>query len=245
MTMQEPTSSTTGILGFLGVFTRNVKGVFITATAAIAIIVGFIDAVAGLANHTEPFVCTVVGSLPWCPAPTEKWSDEVGGQGGARFSALTCRDDELLVGVFGKASREPFVYSIGPICAVAKFNWRHKLTSVSDTVRNGEEIGSGQGDAFSLKCPSGMFTIGYLFDSAVVGTNFGPHEYLVSPLRLRCSSVSATDNPSPNVVAMTGQAQSNASRKPFQCPNGSAAFGIKGRAGQFVDAISLGCRSVR
>jgi hypothetical protein len=89
-----------------------------------------------------------------------------------------------------------------------------------------------------------MFTIGYLFDSSVVGTNSDPHEYLGSPLRLRCSSASAADK-SPVVVAMTGPAQSNASRKPFQYPDGSAAFGIKGRAGQFVDAISLGCRSVR
>lgn len=234
MTIQEQ------ITARLGSLATNLRATIVAITAAIAIVIGFIDAVAAFANHTVPVACMISGYIPWCPKPVESWSDEVGGRGGAEFSALRCGENELLVGVFGKADRT-FIYSIGPICAAAQFDWRRKLKSASETVRNGEEIGSDRGNSFSLKCAAGMFAVGYLFDSSVVGTNLGPNEYLVSPLRLRCSSVPATDKP-PVVVAMEGTAQSNASRKPFRCPDATSAFGIKGKAGQFVDSIRLGCR---
>ncbi len=245
MTVQEQTTSATGLRARLRAFFGDLRAIVVAITAAIAIVVAFIDAVAGLYNRTEPLLCSVIPQLPWCPKTSTSlsWSNEVGGPGGTEFGTTTCRADELLVGLAGRADNT-FVYSVGPICAPGSFNAKHQLTFVSEATRNGEQAGSDRGTEFSLKCPIGMFVIGYQFDSAVIGTNFGPHEYLTSPLRLRCSAVSA-DNRASTVVAMPGAAQTNASHKSFLCDDGSGAFGIKGRAGQFVDAIRLGCRSIR
>jgi hypothetical protein len=146
----------------------------------------------------------------------------------------------LLVGLFGKTGT-PFIFTMGPICATAQFNWRHRLIAVAPTARDSEEVGSNQGNRFHLRCPANMVVIGYDFDSAVVNTNFWPHEYLVPPLQLRCAQVPISNSAPPRSVGQPDERQGNASHKPFQCPDGSAAHGIGGRAGQFIDAVSLGC----
>lgn len=231
-----------GIARGLKFFTTTVQGRMVAITAGIGIIFAFVDNVVGLVTRTGSFTCMIIGSLSWCPAPAETWSDAVGGPGGATFSPITCRSDEVLVGLFGRAGGAPFVFSMGPICATAKFNWRHRPISVSQSTRDGNEVGSNQGHTFHLKCPPNMVAVGYDFDSAVVNTNFGLHEYLVVPLKLRCANLPLTGSAAFTSVAQPGERQGNASHKPFQCPNNSVMHGIKGRAGQFVDAVILGCR---
>jgi hypothetical protein len=154
--------------------------------------------------------------------------------------------DQVLVGLYGKANIGPFIYSIAPICAAVLYNQRHQIASLSADLSKGDEVGSGQGDPFELKCPSNMLVIGSEWDSAIVNTNFGAHDYLVAPLRLRCASVLSSADASPiKTISEAGERQTSASAKPFSCPDGSAAFGIGGRAGQFIDALSLGCRAYK
>jgi hypothetical protein len=85
--------------------------------------------------------------------------------------------------------------------------------------------------------------VGSGFSSAIIKTNWGMGNYVVAPLVLRCASaLGAADAPTKTVTG-AGEVLAFASRKPFACPEGSAAFGIKGRSGQFIDAISMGCRA--
>jgi hypothetical protein len=215
----------------------------VAATSAIAAVIAFFDAVAAISHRVEPLTCKVGVSLSWCDTVHDAiWSDEVGGPGGNVFSPIGCQDTEVLVGLFGQIGGDPFVSSIGPICAPAKLNWKRQLMSISARTNNVEEIGGIGGSRFELKCPVDSVVVGYDFDSAVVGTNFGPHEYLVAPLKLRCSNLQNLEKGSWQTIQGSGQRQGNASHKPFSCPKGALAFGVKGRAGQWVDAISLGCR---
>lgn len=224
----------------------SLKRKLLASTAAITLLLGFLAAVEGLYQQIEPLTCALGISLPWCKKASliETWSDEVGGPGGRPFSPLACHDSDVLTGIFGKAGGGPFVYSIGPICASAKFNQKHQLSALSGNAQRGDEIGSSQGSPFELACPPNMAVVGYDLDSSIVGTLFAGqsefHEYLVTPLKLRCSGIATAGSPT-NTIAQAGPRQSNASAKPFVCPNGSTAYAIKG-AGQFVDAVSIGCR---
>lgn len=207
---------------------------------------GVIAAISTIVIHGKGLTCGHGLQFPWCDAPgiSESWSVEVGGGGGNSFNPITCRPEQVLVGLYGKAGNGPFIYSIGPMCAAARFNRNRQIVSLAaDVSSKGDEVGSEKGDRFELKCPANMLVIGYDLDSAVINTNFGLHEYLVPPLRFRCSGVPIAANTSlVQTVSGTQQRQANASGKPFACPDGSVAFGIKGRAGQFIDALSLGCR---
>jgi hypothetical protein len=152
-----------------------------------------------------------------------------------------------MVGLYGRAidrTLGPFVFSIGPICAAARFSWRHKLISLpSETLRKGDIVGRDAGEPFELKCPANTVVIGSHLQSAIMSTNFGSFNYLIVPLVLRCSSVLSDDPSLIATVSGAGEPLSSASRKGFFCLDGSAAYGIKGQTGQFIDALSLGCRA--
>ena len=90
--------------------------------------------------------------------------------------------------------------------------------------------------------------IGSEFSSDVLDINlgFGMQTYLVAPLILKCSSVLGSEDESKiTKVTGAGQQRTFASRKPFSCPDGLAAFGIRGRSQAFVDAVAVGCRDYR
>lgn len=180
--------------------------------------------------------------------PKDTWSVEVGGPGGSTFGPITCRGGQALIGLFGKAIGQnigPFIFSVGPVCAPAQFNSGYRITTLSaNALRKGDTAGSDQGDPFELMCPLGTVVIGFEMESAALRMNDGNnHEYLVAPLTLRCSSVlSSADPASIKTVTGVGKHLPIASGKAFYCPDGTAAYGINGRAGQFVDALSVGCR---
>jgi hypothetical protein len=223
----------------------------------LAVLGGFIVTLGGVVSAFDSIVtdfrsaaCAIGLPFSWCKPPDvpvpDTWSVEVGGSGGDPFNRITCRPDQVLVGLYGKANIGPFIYSIAPICAAVLYNQRHQIASLSADLSKGDEVGSGQGDPFELKCPSNMLVIGSEWDSAIVNTNFGAHDYLVAPLRLRCASVLSSADASPiKTISEAGERQASASAKPFSCRDGSAAFGIGGRAGQFIDALSLGCRAYK
>ncbi len=224
---------------------------------AISALVGALVALAAginaLVTDTKPWICSIF-SFSWCetPGPAETWSDAAGGPGGSPFGPLTCRREQALVGLYGRAIDQtigPFVFSVGPICAPAHFNWRYQLTSLSsDALTKGESAGSQRGTPFKLMCPSGTVVIGATAQSASLEVNDGSghvsrHDYLVVPLILKCSSVlNAADTSAIKTITGAGESLPNASQKPFNCPDGNVAFGIKGRSGDFIDALALGCR---
>ena len=221
----------------------------------IAFLIAFVGGAAGLfANYkvlvSDPnsFACAVGLPLSWCaaPPPIEKWSNEVGGSGGGLFSQITCAANQAIVGLYGKKGGDnfPIIYSVGPICATAQFDRTHALKSRSEKNVKGDQVGSDEGDAFELMCPQNMVVVGSEFASSPISTNHGVFVYLIAPLKLRCSdALRASDPSSVKSVLGDGRLGARASRQPFSCPDGSAAFGIGGKAGQFVDALSLGCRS--
>ncbi len=235
MPESDSNSSSSGLTGKIALW----AGCIVTAGAVY-------NAIDIIVNRTESWTCNIGVLFSWCqPASSaETWSEEVGGKGGTPFGSVMCRASETLVGFYGRVGTGPVIFSIGPICATAQFNWKYQVTSISQTVRRGDEAGSNQGDPFELTCPSNMVAIGFDLGSAIISTNFGPQEYLVVPLSLRCSGALTFDNPSWTAITGTGERPYNTSRRPFLCPVGNAACGIKGRAGQFIDAISLGCRRV-
>jgi hypothetical protein len=242
---EAPGGSTNRIAALVGSIATGLTGKIVAVTGFIVAILAFGDAIHSGVTKSLSWTCAFGISFSWCRVP-ETWSDEVGGKDGAAFSPIACRSGEFLVGLYGRAGRGPIVFSMGPICKSFQVDWRHNVTPVSQERHKGDEVGSHQGDRFELTCPSNMVAIGAELSSAVVGTTFGTtsgfHEYLVLPLSLRCSSVLSVDSATWTTVTGAGERLGHASRKPFKCPTGSGVFGIKGRAGQFVDAVSLGCR---
>ncbi len=213
-----------------------------------------ITAINTIFTDTKPWVCNIPGISYLCetPGPPETWSDYLGGPGGNPFDPLTCGPEQALVGLYGRAIDQtigPFVFAVGPICAPAHFNWRHRLTSLSSNALTKVELaGTKPGNSFELMCPAGTVVVGITAQSAAMGVTdpsgqSSRHDYLVVPLALKCSSVlNSADASAIQTVTGSGESPGNASQKPFDCPNGNVAFGIKGRSGDFVDALSLGCR---
>jgi hypothetical protein len=211
-----------------------------------------VSAINTVVSGTRPWVCGIGLPFSWCEQPRspDTWSIDVGGGGGSGFDAITCHAGQTLVGLYGKAGRrDPFIYSIGPICAPTHFDRKHHPASVSvDAVSKQGEVGSNEGEPFEIKCPPNSVVIGSELSSDVLDINlgFGMQTYLVAPLILKCSSVLASEDES-KITRVTGGGQQRAfaSRKPFSCPDGLAAFGIRGRSQAFVDAVAVGCRDYR
>ncbi len=205
-----------------------------------------VGAVNTIFTDTKQWACGIGLPFSWCAlsAAAETWSAEVGGPGGGPFNKITCRPGQVLVGLSGRADLAPFISSLGPICAVARFDRNQQLVSLSsETLSRGNEVGSNLGDPFELKCPSNMLMIGSELYSDLANIGWGPTSYLVKPLVLKCSTIlSSADESSIVRRAGAGERSPSASRRPFYCPDGSAAFGISGRAGAYIDALSIGCR---
>jgi len=227
--------------------TKGLTKKIVALTGFIVALGALVGAVNTVLTGTKSWVCGIGLALPWCESPAaDTWSLEVGGQGGDPFNPITCRPDQALVGLHGRFG-EPVIFSVGPICAPARFNRTHQITSLSvEALSKGDTVGSSQGDPFELKCPSNMVVIGSELAASFIDTRGGSHYNLVGPLALRCSTaLSSAYASSIKTVSGAGSRLPQASIKPFSCPDGSAAFGIKGRAGQYLDALSLGCRAYK
>jgi hypothetical protein len=223
-------------------------------TSAIGVLLAFLGGIEAMLNKSASYTCYIATnfgiSLPWCAPPdrAEAWSLEAGGSPGKPFGPLVCSDGEALVGVFGRAGVGPFIRAIGPVCTTARFDRHHELVSSWSAVRKGDPVvGTSRGDSFDLLCPNNMVVVGYELDSSQIHTSFdgkdaGWHEYLVAPMSIRCASGLSTDAKSKSTVSQVGQPQDNANRMPFQCANGSGAFGIKGTFGNFINTVGFGCR---
>jgi hypothetical protein len=173
-----------------------------------------------------------------------QWSGKVGGDGGNDFGPISCRSGEALIGLYGKDGKD-VVYSIGPICAAARFGGQAGQIQVLSTGlhRKGDQVGSRQGEQpFELACPSNMIVIGSELESATFAVANSTATYLTNNFSLRCSSGLSPENVSP--VSKIGTQLPFASRRPYSCPDGSAAIAIKGRAGDWIDALMIGCQKV-
>lgn len=211
-----------------------------------------VGAINTVVSGTKPLVCGIGLPVSWCEPPraADTWSSDVGGAGGSQFDPITCRAGQALVGLFGKASsNDPFVSSLGPICAPAQIDRRQHPALVSvDAVSKGDEVGSSEGVSFELRCPPNSVVIGSELNSDILDLRlgFGLQTYLVAPLVLKCSSVLSSDDESKiTKVSGSGERRPSASKKPFSCPDGLAVFGIRGRNQAYIDAVALGCRDYR
>lgn len=227
----------------------GLKRKLLVLTGSLVTLGAVVGAVNSVITDTKPWACSIGLPVSWCEPPSiaDTWSIEVGGPGGDAFDPITCRPGQVLVGLYGKADPAPYIYSIGPICAAVRFDRKHQLAVLSvEAPSKVDDAGSSHGDPFELKCPANMLVIGSELDSAIVNINNSEsHSYLVRPLTLKCSGVLSSADASSIKVSSVGERFPFASRKPFSCPDGSAVFGIKGRVGAFIDALSLGCRAYK
>jgi hypothetical protein len=224
-----------------------------TLTRKIAAVSGFVVAVAGLigainavVTNTKPWACMLGFLFSSCDLPKlqdrSTWSAEIGGPGGKPFGPLACGAPQVLVGIYGNAINTtigPFIFSVGPICAVPQFDRKHNVLTRS-SVKTGDEVGSQQGSRFELSYPENTVVVGSEMYSADMTTNFERFTYLVAPLTLRCSAaLNFDDASSVRTVSSKGDSIARASRLPFMCPSGNAGFGIKGQTGELIDARVL------
>jgi hypothetical protein len=190
-------------------------------------------------------------------ADTTAWGQEVGGSGGFPFGPLTCRSGEALVGLYGKdkdtgAGSGPFIFSIGPICAPVRFEGIINPRPITLGIPSrGDEVGSDQGVPFELRCPPKTVVVGSELASSAISVidqlgNTSVGTFLIDHLTLRCSGALHIANHGlvSNVSRPGTQISSFKTHNPFLCPDGNAAIGIKGRAGQWIDALSIGCGHV-
>ena len=221
-------------------------------TGLLIAVAGLIAAINALWPAIEQWGVDIGALSSRKPVATVTWSKAFGGPGGDAFEPIECREGEVMIGLYGRAIAAgvgPFVFSIAPVCAAARFDRKGELVSVaSDAPHKLPQVGNGQGEMFDLTCPARMTVIGSNLATGSFPTQFGGKDtgiqrFLVAPLVLNCaSSVRDTDARTTSSVNAAGDPQPVATREPFICPDRTAAFGIKGHAGNFIDSLVIGCR---
>jgi hypothetical protein len=205
-----------------------------SAPIALAIVVGIVFVVARSELNCLLFGQCIVQIVK------EQWSQDVGGPGGNAFDPVTCARDEVLVGLHGKqgVNTDYRIFSIGPICATARFIHSTQIQAIlTGSARRVPSVGSDQGQPFEVLCPPPAFVIG----SDLQSSGFSDRgAYLVRPLTLKCAGRDTTPS---NAVSVPDIQLSIASRHPFLCPANSLAAAIRGRAGEWIDALGIGCRA--
>jgi hypothetical protein len=65
-------------------------------------------------------------------------------------------------------------------------------------------------------------------------------------VQLKCSDIKAIRERSRplTVTDSVGSNHPQASEVSFECPTGKVVSALRGRAGQFIDALAIGCRSL-
>ena len=163
-----------------------------------------------------------------------------GGTGGLPFNSL-CLPGEALIGVSGTSGTDKnyLVFSVAPVCARIYLDRSSSNISVGNS-RNGESVGSNMGSSpFKLLCPEQTVVVGSELRAAL----FGPLNYVVRPLQLKCSKfLTARDELAIVPVSAPGDILSYATFRSFTCPSGYVGSGIHGRAGQWIDALGIECR---
>jgi len=148
-----------------------------------------------------------------------------GGGGGNSF-ALRRANDQVLVGIGGKASA--VVDRVQPLCAQVDRLGRWVGYEVGGSIAGG----SG-GTAFTLRCPR---------DHAVSGIQ-GKAGSLIDQLRIKCGSLTARPKLASIGSVLAGQAGGTGGNPfgPFDCVDNKPGRGLIGRAGSFVDQLRLAC----
>lgn len=170
-----------------------------------------------------------LSGLPQASAAAEYQTAAAGGGGGNPF-ALRCANDQVLVGIGGKASA--LVDRVQPLCAQVDplGRWSYLL---SGSIVAGSIAGGGGGTAFTLTCPR---------DHAVSGIQ-GKAGSLIDQLRIKCGPLTAGPKLASIGSVLSGQAGSSGGNAfgPFDCVDNKPGRGLIGRAGNFVDQLRLAC----
>ena len=201
---------------------------------------GFVLAIIGFHLGTRPQRFTQ-------PASTLSWGPIMGGPGGGPFE-ISCEDDEILIGLSGRTNQQSDfrIFNIGPLCSKVRFEkaaWSSHITvRLLGEPTEGDHNGSQMGDPFTVRCPANEAVIGAVLSSVPSTTG----EYLGNHLTIRCSkNVSGSEQGSIESISIPGQSINFATERSFECPKGQVASAIKGRAGQWIDALGIGCRNAR
>jgi len=153
------------------------------------------------------------------------------GSGGGNSFALRCANDQVLVGIGGKAST--LVDRVQPLCAQVDPLGRWVGSSYVGSIVAGSTAGGGGGTAFTLTCPK---------NHAVSGIQ-GKAGSVIDQLRIKCGSLTAGPKLASIGSVLAGQAGSSGGNAfgPFDCVDSKPGRGLIGRAGSFVDQLRLAC----
>lgn len=173
------------------------------------------------------------------------WGALSGGIGGRDPFEISCKDNEVLVGLAGRTNQqnEFRIFNVGPVCSQAKFSGTDgSIITLQGQPVEGDHVGSGDGQPFSLTCPSDEVVVGVVLQavSSTTGT------YLGNNMTIKCSK--NVPGPTRTTVAtesISGQNVSFATNEPFNCPDSYVASAIKVRYGAWIDALTIGCRLAR
>lgn len=156
-----------------------------------------------------------------------EYTPVAGGSGGT-FYSLSCGSDKALVGIDGRADN--LVDRVQGLCVQINYDgsWQGNWTTT------GTAGGSG-GTSYGLRCPSG---------SAVTGLTGYAGSYL-NKLTVKCQGLSTDGSAAGSVSFSRTVGGSGGNWFTLGCPSFKSARLIQGRAATWIDAIGLGCDSVK
>lgn len=179
-------------------------------------------------------------------SPETVWSALSGGDGGKAFEAH-CGKDSALVGIGGRLGEpgDARVFQIRAICSNIVLQpalGGQKSAHLSNSITKLDWFGSQQGEPFELVCPLGQWIIGSNF----FNTSFSSGSvFLINRLEISCSDSLPDQVALPSKTLATARENvSFASASPFTCPAGTIAQAIRGRAGQWIDSLGIGCSAI-
>ena len=175
--------------------------------------------------------CALALSGPPQVSDAAEYQTAAAGGGGGNSFALRCANDQVLVGIRGKASA--LVDSVQPLCAQVDPLGRWIGSSYIGSIVAGSIAGGGGGTAFNLSCPK---------NHAVSGIQ-GKAGSLIDQLRIKCGPLTAGPKLASIGSVVAGQAGSSGGNAfgPFDCVDNKPGRGLIGRAGSFVDQLRLAC----
>ncbi|TAK55032.1 MAG: hypothetical protein EPO25_05115 [Gammaproteobacteria bacterium] len=176
------------------------------------------------------FAGMVVVSLLAVPAPTlaVDYTSTAGGGGGTSYS-VGCGANQALVGVKGYAGS--YIDGLQGICAQISYDGSWLGTAVETSF-----AGKSTGRSFSLVCPAGH---------AVSGVKGRAGSY-IDQLKVRCGRLGPNGRLSSYGDYLGGTAGSTGGSAfgPFDCSSSQPAQLIRGKAGNWIDSLGLGCATV-
>jgi len=192
----------------------------------------------------------LIGRLAWlsgmamifviaAQAQTDAYLPPIGGNGGGQFNAR-CAQGQFLVGLELRTGDD--VDAVRPLCAIS-----YGGSEVGPTQRYPQRFGGdGGGRTVSVLCPAAFPLVTALY------VQYEGATIVVNKIHLFCGNTVANQVPSDVPGAVFDGPDNHPEGGPFasfivvgensqRCRTGSAAVGINGRSGKWLDAVGLIC----